>query len=93
MKRKELTSEYIMNYWLTKGHNITVQWLIENEPKLIKTPKWYKKYAVTQELHDEWYEWAINEICKCHHCSKKFAKRNFAFDYLNAAPNVKDPLK
>ena len=87
-KRKELTSEYIMDYWLEKGHGITTQWLIENEPELIKTSDWYKKYAVSQELHDEWYDWAIGEICKWKRCSRKYAKKNFAFEYLNLSPSI-----
>jgi hypothetical protein len=88
MKAK-LTQEYIMNYWLEKGHGITVQWLIENESKLIKSPDWYKKYAVSQELHDEWYEWAISELAKNLRASKKSVKRWFAFDYLNCSPSIK----
>ena len=52
MKTK-ITDDYIMNYWLLKGHGIDVDWLKENEAELIKTSDWYKKYAVSQELHDE----------------------------------------
>lgn len=89
MKRKDVTSEYIMDYWLKKGHGIDVAWLIENEPELIKTPDWYKKYEVSQELHDEWYEWAIDTIAKSRRASKKYVKKLFAFDYLNLAPSVK----
>jgi len=88
MKRKELTADDLYNYWLKKYHNITLAELIENEPELIKTSDWYKKYAVTQPQHDEWYEWAITEICKDKRCSRKYAKRNFCFDYLNIAPSI-----
>jgi len=88
-KKVELTAEYFMDYWLMKGHNITTQWLIENESELIKTSDWYKKYAVSPELHDEWYEWAISEIMKRYRCSKKYARRQFCFEYLNVAPSVK----
>ena len=63
--------------------------LLEKEPELSKTPGWYKKYAVTQEQHDEWYEWAIGEICKKTRMKRKYAERSFAFDYLNLAPAVK----
>jgi hypothetical protein len=88
MKAK-LTSEYIMNYWLEKGHGVTVQWLIENEAELIKTPDWYKKYSVSQSLHDEWYEWAIKEMMKNNRMSRKFVVKNFWVDYLNCSPNIK----
>jgi hypothetical protein len=87
MKAK-LSSEYIMDGWLKPYHGITVDWLVKNEPELIKTPDWYKKYAVSQEQHDEWYEWAIQTIMKHYRCSRKMAQRNFAFDYLNIAPSV-----
>ena len=87
-KRNELTDEFIRDYWLKKGHGIDTRWLINNEPDLIKTSEWYKKYAVSQDIHDEWYEWAINEICRYKRCSKKFAERDFAFEYLNLAPSI-----
>jgi len=92
-KTKCITAENIMNYWLTKYHNVTVEDLIKNEPELIRTPAWYKKYAVSTEQHDEWYKWAITEICKERNCSRKYAERNFCFDYLNVAPNVIENVK
>jgi len=54
------------------------------------TRDFYKTYAVTQEQHDEWYEWAINRIAKYYRYSKKRAKRMFCWDYLNVAPSIKD---
>ena len=89
MKRKDVTSEYIMDYWLKKGHGIDVAWLIENEPELIKTPAWYKKYEVSQELHDEWYEWAVQTIMNHYHWKRDVARKEFCFAYLNIAPSVK----
>jgi hypothetical protein len=86
-RREPLTAEFIRDYWLKKYHGIDTAWLIENEPILIQTPDWYKKYAVTKEQHDEWYEWAIDTIAKYNHISKKLARRGFAFDYLNLAPS------
>lgn len=90
MKRKELTQEQLINGWLQKYHNISVVELIEKEPELVKTSDWFEKYAVSQEQHDEWYEWAIEQVCKYFRCGKKHAKRAFAFDYLNIAPAVKE---
>ena len=89
MKRKELTADDLYNGWLQKYHGITVAELCEKEPELIKTTEWYKKYEVTQAQHDEWYEWAIDMICKDRRCSRKYAKRVFAVESLNIAPNVK----
>ena len=82
MKRKEISQEEIYNLWLEPYHGINVQWLIENESELIKTPDWYKKYAVSQSQHDEWYQKAIDLIAKTNRCSKKYAKKSFCWDYL-----------
>ena len=87
--KKKLTTEFIMDYWLQKYHNINIQWLIENEPELIKSPEWYKKYAVTQAEHDEWYDLAIDYMSKYYKRSKKRIKRDFCFDYLNCSPTIK----
>ncbi len=89
-KKEELTSEFIMDYWLQKYHGITTQWLIDNESELIKTPKWYKKYSVTQLEHDEWYEWAIDTISKHRRLPKRYVRKSFVWDYLNLAPNIKE---
>jgi hypothetical protein len=86
--KAQLTQEYIVNGWLQKYHGITVEELIEKEPELCNTSDWYKKYAVTQEQHDEWYEWAISELSKNLHMSKVRVKKLFAFDYLNVSPSV-----
>jgi len=88
--RKELSEEEFYDAWLVPCHGITVKELMEKEPELCKTSDWYKKYAVTQEQHDKWYEWAINRVAKHYKWSKKFTRRRFAFQYLNLAPSVKE---
>jgi hypothetical protein len=86
--KKQLNQEDFYNYWLVKFHGITVRELMEKEPELIKTPDWYKKYAVTQAQHDEWHEWAIDVIAKYYRCGKKAARMKFVWDYLNLAPSI-----
>lgn len=88
--KSKITPEYLYNGWLQKYHGITAAELLEKEPELCKTSEWFKKYAVTQAQHDEWYEWAIAELCKAFHCSRKAVIRSFAFDYLNIAPSIKE---
>jgi hypothetical protein len=90
MKKHELTEDYFRDWWLKKYHNTTCEEVVKKHPRLVKTFKWFAKYPCTQEQHDEWYDWAISEIIKSYHCSKKFAKRGFCFAYLNTAPNVKE---
>ena len=86
--KKLLTQEFIMDYWLKKYHNISIQWLLENEAEFVKSFNWYKKYAVTQEQHDEWYNWAIDYMAKYYRKSKKRTKYDFAFDYINCSPSI-----
>jgi len=89
MKKSELTEEFIIEGWLKKYYGITVAEMIKRHPKLCKSSSWYKKYPVTQEQHDSWYNWAIDVISKTLRISKKQIKRAFVFDYLNCAPNIK----
>ena len=88
-KRKELSESDFYNWWLQKYHNTTIEEIIEKEPELAKTSEWYKKYTVTEEQHDEWYQWAIQTVMKHYHWTKKEAIRRFCFAYLNVAPTVK----
>lgn len=88
-KRKELNAADFYNWWLQKYHNTTVQEIMEKEPELAKTPDWYKKYAVTQEQHDEWLEWAIQTIMNHYNWKRDRARKEFCFSYLNIAPSVK----
>ena len=89
-KRKELNEADFYNYWLQKYHNTTIEEITEKEPELCKTVAWYKKYAVTQSEHDDWYNWAIDTIVKHNRCSRKYAMKAFAFNYLNLSPSVKE---
>ena len=89
MKKSELTEEFIIEGWLKKYHGITVKDMVDKHPKLCKTSLWYEKYPVTQEQHNDWYDWAIDIISKTLRMSKKNTKRRFCFSYLNCAPNIK----
>jgi hypothetical protein len=88
--KKPLDAEEFYDVWLVFCYGITVKELKEKEPELCKTSDWYKKYAVTQEQHDRWYEWAIDKVAKHYRWSKKVTRRHFEFNYLNLAPSVKE---
>lgn len=90
MKKSELTEEFIKDYWLKKYHNTTCAEIVKKYPEFCKNIDWYNKYPVTQEQHDEWYNWTIAIISKTFKLSKTHARRGFAFDYLNCAPNIID---
>jgi len=87
--KKQLDEAEFYNAWLKPIYGITVEELIKKEPELCKTSEWYKKYAVTQEQHDRWYEWAVGRIAKHYGFGKKVARQRFAFHYLNVSPSIK----
>lgn len=85
-----LTQEYIINGWLKKYHDITIEELIKKEPELCKSDKWYKKYPVTQAQHDEWYNWSVSELGRNLRMPKIRIKKIFQFEYLNVSPSIKE---
>jgi hypothetical protein len=59
-------------------------------PEWVKDDKEFlRKYPISEELHDEWREWAMN------YCSKKtglkgaMLKKSFSWLYLDIAPCVR----
>lgn len=89
MKKQKLTEAVIIEYWLKKYHDTTIKGVVEKYPKLYKTPKWYKKYPLTQQQHDEWYDWVIKTLMKEYKYSKTRTMKSFALSYLNCAPSIK----
>jgi len=88
----KLSEEEILNKWLSY-HNTTVKGVLKNHPEWSENPslhsrEFYDTYPVTQEQHDEWYEWFISEIMLRYRYSRKRARRESAFIYLNLAPKV-----
>lgn len=92
-KKQELTEEFLINWWLNKYHNTSIEQLLEENPEWAKNPEahtreFHQTYKVTQAQHDEWYRWAIDTLAKYKHMSKKYIKRNFWTIYLNTAPST-----
>jgi hypothetical protein len=87
MKAKT-SGDDLINWWLKKYHDLTIEELVVKEPELTKTPEWYKKYAVTQSQHDEWREWAIKTLMKENRMNRKRVERNWWAVYLNTAPSI-----
>ena len=85
MRTPKLTQEELVNYWLQKAYNVT----LDDLPTEVKmSDKFFKNYSVSQSAHDEWYDWAIQRIMKVYRIGKKSAKKQFAFPYLNVAPSI-----
>jgi hypothetical protein len=90
--KPNLTEEEFINWWLEKYHNTNLEEVIQKHPEWKNedhSRDFYTTYAVTQEQHDEWYEWAIQRIMKHYRYGKKMAQKQFAFPYLNVSPTVK----
>jgi hypothetical protein len=88
MKTK-LTREDVLNWWLQKYHNTTVEELVKTLSDDVKnSADWFKLYPVTQEQHDEWYTWVVDALTKERRMSKTYIIKHFALDYLNCAPYI-----
>lgn len=94
MKKKELTEEHFINWWLEKYHDTNLDKIIEANPSWKENPpdhtrEFYEAYQCTQEQHDEWYDWAIETVMKHFRWGKKRAKKEFLWTYLNVSPMIK----
>ena len=87
-KKKEPTLDDLINGWLTPYHNTTIEQVEKEWVGEKNSRAFYQKYPVTQEQHDEWYDWVIDLLSKHFKYSKKFIKKEFCFMYLNCAPNI-----
>jgi len=89
---KKITRDDLLNWWLKKFHNTSVEEVVKNHPKdVLDSPEWFKLYPVTQSQCDEWEEWAKKELIKTKTVSKHVIKNNgLGFIYLDCAPYVKE---
>lgn len=92
-RKPKLTEQEIIDWWLTKYHNTNLDEVAKLHPEWMDEPQahtreFYQKYAVTQEQHDEWNEWAFDRFVKHFKLTKTYAKRSWAFAYLNVAPQI-----
>lgn len=93
-RKPKSTADDIVNWWLDKYHSTSIAQLLEENPAWAKEPEkhtreFYQKYQVTQEQHDEWYEWFITTMMKEYRMGRKRAERDSAMVYLNVAPSIK----
>ena len=95
-KKKEISEEVIVNTWLQQYFNITLK-EVEKDFKKDEdgnflpgeTKRFYQKYAITQEQHDEWDSQIRKELKKKLRLSKSMFDRQYPFIYLNTAPSIK----
>lgn len=94
MSRKLPNIEELLNLWLEKYHNITLQQVKDTHPEWMDKPEehsrdFYTKYAVTQEQHDEWEKEAKELLRKKYKISKWMINKGWWAIYLNCSPSVK----
>ena len=76
----------LLNLWLEKYHNITLEKVLEENPKWAAEPQkytrdFYEKYLVTQEQHDEW-EKEAKELLKKKYKISLFHPTNYNLQFL-----------
>lgn len=89
MKKIKLTIENLINLWMTKIYNTTIQEEQSKNPELFTSSEWYKQYPVTQQQHDEW---EIEAKTLFHKYVKEPKNSNSMFwglTYLNSSPYIK----
>ena len=87
-----MTQDDFINWWLEKYHNTNCDEVIKLHPEWNDgnhSRDFYDAYQVSQEQHDEWYNWFIGAIKKEFRVSKKYARMHSWATYLNVAPTVK----
>ena len=95
MKRKKLTLDEIVNYWLEKYHGITVAQVREEHPDwternpMYSSRIFYETYPCTEEQHDEWREWLVKALMKETRMGRKYVEKGIWGIYLDTAPMIK----
>lgn len=88
--RKKVDENDLINWWLEKYFNTTIQEVFEKNPKYKDDNlQFYKDYSVTQEQHDQWEKWAKKYTKKVTGIKGKLFDRSWGFLYLNVSPSIK----
>ena len=87
--KKVLLLEDLINLWMSKYHNTTIQDEIRKHPEVFKDSNWYISYPVTKEQHDSWEQEAKIIFKKHFKFSDNLTNRYWGLTYLNASPYYK----
>lgn len=90
-KKKKFTDRDIVNWWLWRFFETTLDVIESENPDWVENPQEYNteffdKYQVTQEQYDEWYRWMMKTLIKDYGTSTK--KSSWAIT-LTCAPIIK----
>lgn len=89
-QKEKLTEEDLINMWMTKHYNTTIQEETSKDPEKFKSSEWYKSYPLTQKQHDEWEAEARQRFKKYLKLTDYGVGRYWGFTYLNVSPYVSD---
>ena len=87
--KKPLLQEDLINLWMSKYHQTTIQEEIKKFPELFKDGNWFTSYAVTKEQHDSWNTEAKAIFKKHFKFSDAITDRYWGLTYLNTSPYYK----
>lgn len=87
---KQVNRNDLLNLWLNKYHNTSVEELINVHSKEeLSSPNWFKIYPCTKEQSAEWEKEAKKYILEKIKISKKLLNKEWGMIYLDCAPYVK----
>ena len=86
-KKKKLSEMDLINLWMKKYYNTTVEEEYEKNPWK-ESKEFYDRYPCTQEQHDEWEVEAKKIFKKEFKLSNYMVNRYWGFTYLNTSPKI-----
>jgi len=89
MKKKKVTANDLLNLWLTKYHNTTIEEVVLLHPEASKTPDWFKLYPCTTAQSDEWVA-ESKTLLKKDGYSTYVINHDWPWIFLDIAPYIKD---
>ena len=92
MKKKALSTDDIVNWWLKKYHNTSTEQILKEKPEWKvgnHSNEFYQAYQVTQAQYDEWYEWFIATVMREGKMGRNRAMKESIWLHLDVAPMIK----
>lgn len=89
MKKKKVTANDLLNLWLTKYHNTTIEEVVLLHPEVSKTPDWFKLYPCTNAQSNEWVD-ECKALLKKDGYSTYVINHDWPYVFLDIAPYTND---
>lgn len=85
---KQVSREEMLNLWLEKYHNITVQEVLQKYPEECKSPDWFKLFPCTPEQYQEWERQAKLICQKKYKIPKRYLEETWWIVSLSCSPYI-----